>query len=79
MLELILVLREGRVDLEEKPEGGQLRVGERWRVCLYAGPGPYFDGRFYGRHTTASACSCTSARQLGRRTSTTVLEKNNFV
>jgi hypothetical protein len=28
MLEPTLVLREGRVDLKEKPEGGRLRVGE---------------------------------------------------
>jgi hypothetical protein len=38
MLEPTLVLREGCVDLKEKPEGGRLRVGERSRMRLYAGP-----------------------------------------
>ena len=37
MLEPTLVLREGRVDLKEKPEGGWLRVGERWWMYLSAG------------------------------------------
>lgn len=27
-----------RVDLKEKPEGGGLRVGERWLMRLYSGP-----------------------------------------
>lgn len=35
MLEPTLVLREGRVDLKEKPEGGPLRVGERCPVRLH--------------------------------------------
>ena len=38
MLEPTLVLREGRVGLKEKPEGGRLRVGERWLMRLYSGP-----------------------------------------
>lgn len=38
MLEPTLVLREGRVGLKKKPEGGRLRVGERSRMHLWAGP-----------------------------------------
>ena len=38
MLEPALVLREGRVELKEKPEGGRLRVGVRLLVRLYSGP-----------------------------------------
>ena len=38
MLEPILVLREGRVDLKEKPQGGRLRASERRLMRLYAGP-----------------------------------------
>ena len=38
MLEPTLVLREGRVDLKEKPEGGRLRVGARALMRLYSGP-----------------------------------------
>ena len=38
MLEPTLVLREGRVDLKERTEGGRLRVGERLLMRVYAGP-----------------------------------------
>jgi hypothetical protein len=38
MLEPTLVLREGRVDLKEKPEGGRLRIGECSLMRLYSGP-----------------------------------------
>jgi hypothetical protein len=37
MLEPTLVLREGRVDLKGKPEGGWLRVGERSLMRSYSG------------------------------------------
>jgi|SRR5579872_65280 len=40
MLERTLILREERVDLKDKLEGGQLRVGERSLMRLYSGPNP---------------------------------------
>jgi len=38
MLEPTLVLKEGRVDLKGRPEGGRLRVGKRSLMRLYSGP-----------------------------------------
>ena len=38
MLEPTLVLREGRVELKEKSEGGLRRVGECSLMRLYSGP-----------------------------------------
>ena len=38
MLEHTLVLREGRVDVKEKSEGGPLRVGERSLMRLHCAP-----------------------------------------
>lgn len=38
MLEFDLVLREGRVDLKEKPAGGRLRVGKRSLMGLCSDP-----------------------------------------
>jgi hypothetical protein len=53
MREPTLVLREGRVDLKEKPEGGRLRVGARSLMRLYSGPNgsstPVFAGGAHSR------------------------------
>ena len=38
MLEPTLVLREGCVELQEKSEGGFLRIGERWTMRLHSVP-----------------------------------------
>jgi hypothetical protein len=51
MLEPTLVLREGRVDMKEKPEGRTAASRRALADASVGWPGRYFDGRFCGRRT----------------------------